>query len=86
MKKQKLFIIFHYILLLMLLLFWFIIMFLPTYMSTTEFKIFFSIYIIFSMVYSLYRKKYFFQYQNTNIEKVFAIFLILSLFIRLIFF
>ena len=55
-KIQK---IFHYIIVLLLVILWFIMMFFPEHIDTMNFKIFFSISLACSIIYSLCREKYF---------------------------
>ena len=52
-KIQK---ISHYIIVLLLVILWFIMMFFPEQMDTMNFKIFFSISLACSMIYSFCRK------------------------------
>ncbi len=82
-KIQK---IFHYIIDLLLILLWSIMMFFPEHIDTMSFKIFFPISIACAMIYSFCRKKYFPMQQYCKTEKIVFIFLIISLFLKLIFF
>lgn len=81
-KIQK---ISHYIIVLLLVILWFIMMFFPEQMDTMNFKIFFSISLACSMIYSFCRKKYFPMKKDCKIEKFVCTFLIILLFLRLLF-
>ena len=81
-KIQK---ISNYIIVLLLVILWFIMMFFPEQMDTMNFKIFFSISLACSMIYSFCRKKYFPMQKDCKTEKFVCTFLIILLFLRLLF-
>lgn len=81
-KIQK---ISHYIIVLLLVILWFIMMFFPEQMDTMNFKIFFSISLACSMIYSFCRKKYFPMQKDCKTEKFVCTVLIILLFLRLLF-
>ena len=81
-KIQK---IFHYIIVLLLVILWFIMMFFPEYIDTMNFKIFFSISLACTMIYSFCRKKYFSMQTYCKTEKFVFTFLIILLFLRFMF-
>ena len=59
MNNNKIQKIFHYIIVLLLVILWSIMMFFPEHIDTMNFKIFFSISLACTMIYSFCRKKYF---------------------------
>ena len=65
-KIQK---IFHYIIVLWLVILWAIMMFCPEHIDTMNFKIFFSISLACSMIYSFCREKYFPMQTVSKTEK-----------------
>lgn len=79
-KIQK---IFHYIIVLLLILLWSIMMFFPEYIDTMSFKVFFSVSIACTMIYSFCRKKYFPMQRYCKTEKIVFAFLIILLFLSL---
>ena len=81
-KIQK---IFHYIIVLWLVILWAIMMFCPEHIDTMNFKIFFSISLACSMIYSFCREKYFPMQTVSKTEKYVSIILIILLFLRFIF-
>ena len=81
-KIQK---IFHYIIVLLLVILWFIMMFFPEHIDTMNFKIFFSISLACTMIYSFCRKKYFSMQTYCKTEKFVFTFLIILLFLRFMF-
>ena len=81
-KIQK---IFHYIIVLWLVILWAIMMFCPEHIDTMNFKIFFSISLACSMIYSFCRKKYFPMQKDCKTEKFVCTFLIILLFLRFLF-
>ena len=70
-KIQK---ISHYIIVLLLVILWFIMMFFPEQMDTMNFKIFFSISLACSMIYSFCRKKYFPMQKDCKQKNLFVLF------------
>ena len=81
-KIQK---IFHYIIVLWLVILWAIMMFCPEHIDTMNFKIFFSISLACSMIYSFCREKYFPMQTVSKTEKYVSIILIILLFLRFLF-
>ena len=81
-KIQK---IFHYIIVLWLVILWAIMMFCPEHIDTMNFKIFFSISLACSIIYSLCREKYFPIQTYSKTEKFVFTFLIILLFFRFLF-
>ena len=75
----------HYIIVLLLVILWFIMMFFPEHIDTMNFKIFFSISLACSIIYSLCREKYFPIQTDSKTEKFVFTFLIILLFFRFLF-
>ena len=84
--NNKIYKILHYIINFLLIILWFIMMFFAEYITTTNFKIFFSISLICITTYSFCKKKYLSIQQTSKTEKIFFSVLIILLFIKLIFF
>ena len=85
MNNNKIQKIFHYIIVLLLVILWSIMMFFPEHIDTMNFKIFFSISLACTMIYSFCREKYFPMQKDCKTEKFVSIFLIILLFLRLLF-
>lgn len=69
MNNNKIQKIFHYIIVLLLVILWSIMMFFPEHIDTMNFKIFFSISLACTMIYSFCRKKYFSMQTYCKTEK-----------------
>ena len=85
MNNNKIQKIFHYIIVLLLVILWSIMMFFPEHIDTMNFKIFFSISLACTMIYSFCRKKYFSMQSYCKTEKFVFTFLIILLFLRFMF-
>ena len=74
MNNNKIQKIFHYIIVLLLVILWSIMMFFPEHIDTMNFKIFFSISLACTMIYSFCRKKYFSMQTYCKTENLFLLF------------